>query len=137
MFDRGTEPRPSKGWRRGGRAALVVILAAGAATMGAGLAWRARPLASPPGTAPGDAGPSVRLAETPAQTPAPTILPPVARRETRPTLDPARFVGRAAAAHRVARDPDVLDQLYCYCGCDKLVGHRSLLSCYTDSHAAT
>ena len=60
------------------------------------------------------------------------------RRETRPTLDPARFVGKAAQAHQVAREiPDVLDQLYCYCECDKHVGHKSLLSCYTDGHAAT
>jgi hypothetical protein len=68
----------------------------------------------------------------------PAAGPTVARRETRPTLDPARFVGKAAAAHRVAREiPDVLDQLYCYCGCDKHQGHKSLLSCYTDGHAAT
>ena len=61
-----------------------------------------------------------------------------ARLETRPTLDPAQFVGKAAAAHRVAREfPDVLDRLYCYCGCDKHQGHTSLLSCYTDGHAAT
>jgi hypothetical protein len=41
-------------------------------------------------------------------------------------------------AHQVAREiPDVLDRLYCYCGCDKHVGHESLLSCYTDNHAAT
>ncbi len=62
----------------------------------------------------------------------------VARRETRPTLDPARFVGKAARAYQVAREiPDVLDRLYCYCGCDRSVGHVSLLSCYTDGHAAT
>jgi Protein of unknown function with PCYCGC motif len=61
-----------------------------------------------------------------------------ARLETRPTLDPARFVGKAAAAHRVAREiPDLLDRLYCYCGCDKQQGHKSLLSCFTDGHAAT
>jgi hypothetical protein len=61
-----------------------------------------------------------------------------ARRETRPTLDPARFVGKARVSHQVARDiPDVLDQLYCYCACDKHLGHKSLLSCYTDGHAAT
>ena len=66
------------------------------------------------------------------------IAPAVPRRETRPTLDPARFVGKAAAAHRVAREiPDVLDRLYCYCRCDKHMGHKSLLSCYTDGHAAT
>lgn len=64
--------------------------------------------------------------------------PMAARRETRPTLDPARFVGKAQLAHQIARDiPDVLDGLYCYCGCDKTIGHKSLLSCYTDGHAAT
>ena len=69
---------------------------------------------------------------------APVAGPAVARRETRPTLDPARFVGKAALAHQIARDiPDVLDALYCYCECDKHVGHKSLLSCYTDGHAAT
>ena len=74
----------------------------------------------------------------PAISSSPAAGPTTARRETRPTLDPARFVGRAAAAHRVAREiPDVLDQLYCYCGCDKHQGHKSLLSCYTDGHAAT
>jgi len=62
----------------------------------------------------------------------------VARRELRPTLDPVRFVGKAAVGHQIARDiPDVLDQLYCYCECDKHAGHKSLLSCYTDGHAAT
>jgi hypothetical protein len=60
------------------------------------------------------------------------------RRETRPTLDPARFVGKARLAHQVAREiPDVLDRLYCYCECDKHRGHKSLLSCYTDGHAPT
>jgi len=79
--------------------------------------------------------PSQRSAASPPSSPA---SPSTGRRETRPTLDPAQFVGKAAAAHRVAREiPDVLDQLYCYCGCDKHQGHKSLLSCYTDGHAAT
>jgi hypothetical protein len=61
-----------------------------------------------------------------------------ARRESRPTLDPALFVGKVRLAHQVAREiPDVLDRLYCYCGCDRSEGHKSLLSCYTDNHAAT
>jgi hypothetical protein len=60
------------------------------------------------------------------------------RRESRPTLSPAVFVGKAARAHEVAaRIPDVLDQLYCYCECDEHAGHKSLLSCFTDGHAAT
>jgi|SRR5438093_4141201 len=62
----------------------------------------------------------------------------VRRRETRSTLDPARFTGNAALAHRAAREiPDVLDQLRCYCGCDRDARHVSLLSCYVDGHAAT
>ena len=61
-----------------------------------------------------------------------------ARRETRPTLDPALFSGKAALAYQVAREmPDVLDQVRCYCACDAEYGHVSLLSCYTDGHAAT
>ena len=76
---------------------------------------------------------------TPALTrPAADADATVARRETRPTLDPALFVGKARAAHQVAREiPDVLDRLYCYCECDKHAGHKSLLSCFTDGHAAT
>jgi hypothetical protein len=59
------------------------------------------------------------------------------RRETKATLSPALFVGRTAAAYRIAAEiPDVLDHLYCYCHCDKSIGHRSLLSCFTDTHAA-
>jgi hypothetical protein len=62
----------------------------------------------------------------------------VRRRETRPTLDPARFTGKAALAHRAAREiPDVLDQVHCYCGCDRDARHVSLLSCYVDGHAVT
>jgi len=59
------------------------------------------------------------------------------RRETKIPLSPALFVGKIETAYQVAQDlPDVLDQLYCYCECDKHSGHRSLLSCYTDHHAA-
>ena len=59
------------------------------------------------------------------------------RRETKNTLSPAQFVGKTAIAYQLAPEiPDVLDQLYCYCYCDKSIGHLSLLSCYTDTHAA-
>ena len=98
-------------------AALLVLLA-----LGIGLATRTEP---------------TKLAAGPALSAGAAAAAP-ARREARATLDPARFVGKAALAHQVAREiPDVLDQLYCYCECDKHVGHKSLLSCYTDGHAAT
>jgi hypothetical protein len=59
------------------------------------------------------------------------------RRETKSTLSPALFVSKTASAYRLAQEiPDVLDHLYCYCHCDKSIGHVSLLSCFTDTHAA-
>lgn len=60
------------------------------------------------------------------------------RREAGTPLSPALFVGKTAAAYQVAHEiPDVLDQLYCYCECDRHMGHATLLSCFVDSHAAT
>lgn len=56
-------------------------------------------------------------------------------------LDPAQFghplVRRAyEVAHEI---PWVLDSIYCYCRCKENpnVRHISLLSCYTDLHAAS
>lgn len=120
MADNGQ--RASRSRPGGARYWWPALLAATALSVGAALTWRGEE----------------------AQPAAPVISSSVAagpttvRRETRPVLDPGRFVGKAAAAHRVAREiPDVLDQLYCYCACDKHQGHKSLLSCYTDGHAAT
>ena|SRR5579885_676104 len=57
---------------------------------------------------------------------------------SRATLDPALFQGDVHDAYLAAeRYPGVLVQLHCYCGCDKEVGHRSLLDCYRDRHATT
>jgi len=53
------------------------------------------------------------------------------------TLDPARFFGVVREAYEVAqKNPALLAQLHCYCGCDKEVGHRNLLDCYRDEHGA-
>jgi hypothetical protein len=79
-----------------------------------------------------------RAAAPPAPRVAAVTLGGTVRRETRPTLDPALFAGKAAAAYRIAREiPDVLDQLTCYCACGSEYGHVSLLSCYTDGHGST
>ena len=59
-------------------------------------------------------------------------------RETRQTLPPAIFSGRVRNAYQIARDiPEVLDKLYCYCMCKENSGHKNLLTCYVDNHAAT
>jgi Protein of unknown function with PCYCGC motif len=51
------------------------------------------------------------------------------------TLDPNLFSGPAREAYEIAaRDPALLAQLHCYCGCDKELGHRNLLDCYRTEH---
>ena len=58
-------------------------------------------------------------------------------RETRATLPPAIFNGRVRKAYQIARDiPEVLDRLFCYCMCKENSGHKNLLTCYVDNHAA-
>ena len=57
--------------------------------------------------------------------------------EKRPLLSPDNFKGKTAYTYQIANEvPDVLDNIYCYCHCQKHSGHKSLLSCYTDKHAA-
>lgn len=104
--------------RRIGLSIMVVVL--GLVLVAVGVEWRAT---SPP---------PVTIASSGDRT------PPVPRRETRSTLDPALFTGKAAEAYRVARElPELLDQLQCYCACASQYGHVSLLSCYADGHGST
>lgn len=57
--------------------------------------------------------------------------------ETRPTLSPALFFGNTAKAYKAAQEiPEVLDGLFCYCYCQEGLGHKSLLTCFTDDHGA-
>lgn len=78
--------------------------------------------------------------ELPAQTqpnaPAAANAPPAP--DSLPTPLPAeRFTGRIREAYQAAADiPEVLAGLHCYCGCDKSLGHRSLLDCFVDDHGA-
>ena len=60
------------------------------------------------------------------------------RGETRATLDPNQFSDPATRqAYQIAREiPWVLDSIYCYCYCEESAGHKSVLSCFVDTHAA-
>jgi Protein of unknown function with PCYCGC motif len=54
------------------------------------------------------------------------------------TLDPQNFQGTVREAYEVAaRDPGLLAQLHCYCGCDRSDGHKNLLDCFRDTHGST
>ncbi|MGO9453588.1 MAG: CYCXC family (seleno)protein [Candidatus Binataceae bacterium] len=67
-----------------------------------------------------------------------TAAPRDAGTNLRLTLDPKLFQGEVREAYEVAeRDPALLAQLHCYCGCDKSDGHKSLLDCYRDKHGST
>ena len=58
--------------------------------------------------------------------------------EKGPTLSPAKFTGNVARAYKIAeQNPVLLDSMYCYCNCKESIGHKSLLSCYADSHAVS
>lgn len=52
-----------------------------------------------------------------------------------PSLDFADPTTRKAYAV-VKRIPKVIAQLPCYCYCDRSVGHKSLYSCFLDTHGA-
>ena len=64
-------------------------------------------------------------------------------RERRPTLDPARFAKGAEPGvkegYEIARKyPATLDQIHCFCECAEspMFHHKTLLTCFTDTHAA-
>ena len=58
--------------------------------------------------------------------------------QLRVTLDPKNFQGDVRKAYEAAeRNPALLAQLHCYCGCDKADGHKNLLDCFRDTHGST
>ena len=66
-----------------------------------------------------------------------TVTEADAAQHMRVTLDPNQFVGEVKQAYQVAeRDPALLAQLHCYCGCDRTDGHKNLLDCYRDNHGS-
>ena len=54
-----------------------------------------------------------------------------------PTLQPEQFFGPTREAYRVVKEiPETIAQLPCYCHCDQSIGHKSLHSCFQDTHAS-
>jgi hypothetical protein len=80
----------------------------------------------PPPQAP---GPDVKVGHTYHEQPATGPLPA--------TLDPAQFAENKMAFVTysiAAKISKLLYQQPCYCPCDKMEGHQSLLDCYTSQH---
>jgi len=58
--------------------------------------------------------------------------------QLRITLDPKNFQGPVREAYEAAeRNPALLAQMHCYCGCDRAEGHKNLLDCFRDTHGST
>ncbi|MFN8655567.1 MAG: CYCXC family (seleno)protein [Candidatus Obscuribacterales bacterium] len=50
-------------------------------------------------------------------------------------LNPDQFFGMAMIGYAAAKAaPDVMENLFCYCGCDLTDSHTSLLDCFTSIH---
>ncbi|MFQ5693078.1 MAG: hypothetical protein ACE5IM_08555 [Nitrospinota bacterium] len=91
------------------------------------------PAADLSGADPSGADPSGRVRAEAARTAGPWRFI-----ERRPVLPAALFVGRVREAYAEAkRIPEVFDRLYCYCRCREGHGHKTLLTCYTVTHAST
>lgn len=64
------------------------------------------------------------------------VLPAIPRRPRPTTLSPALFSGKTARAYQVAKEvPELIEQMSCYCGCNKSHNHQNNLDCYVDRHA--
>jgi Protein of unknown function with PCYCGC motif len=64
-------------------------------------------------------------------------------KERRPTLEPSRFARgydpEVRQGYEIARKyPATLDRLHCFCECAEspMFRHKTLLTCFTDTHAA-
>lgn len=55
--------------------------------------------------------------------------------DRKPVLDPSQFAGLASFGYASAKAaPEVMEKLFCYCGCDLTDSHTSLLDCFTSAH---
>jgi hypothetical protein len=115
----------------------AVILGVGFAGFGIGFV---QAQTSAPAQAP-QASPAPTAAASPNAAPKPDVpaFHAVAPHGALPeTLDPKQFSDAETQNlyALAAKEKSVLYQLPCYCRCDKEVGHKSLLDCYVDEHAA-
>jgi len=98
---------------------------------------------APKTPAPVKAAPSAKAAPTPASTSASATNGCKTCKEQRPTLDPQRFAKlperEVQAGYEIARKiPATLDRIHCFCECAEspMFRHKTLLTCFTDTHAA-
>ncbi len=114
---------------------IVLVLVIGVAVAAATLSSRNSPVKQNHGhsSQPNQASP---VAQATPRVPA-HFKDPASARPLKATLDPAQFSGKTRRAYEVAKEiPETLAQLPCYCYCDQGFGHKSLHSCYEDTHSS-
>jgi Protein of unknown function with PCYCGC motif len=87
---------------------------------------------------------SAAIADTPRPKPTPASTNSCTTcKERRPTLDPAKFATgyepEVKPGYEIARKyPATLDKIHCFCECAEspMFHHKTLLTCFTDLHAA-
>jgi hypothetical protein len=58
---------------------------------------------------------------------------PIGSNDASAVLDPEQYTGKTRNAYWIATQiPEVLNQLYCWCGCENRGVHRSALGCFED-----
>lgn len=58
---------------------------------------------------------------------------PTGPRDASAVLDPEQYTGKTRHAYWIATQiPEVINQLYCWCGCENRGVHRSALGCFED-----
>lgn len=111
--------------------ALGIACVLGASLCGAGVAQAQNSQAASAQSATADAFTSGKPAVPPYHASAAHAVLPA-------TLDPQQFQEEESRNiyALAAKIKKILYQEPCYCGCDKEVGHKSLLDCYTDRHGS-
>jgi hypothetical protein len=63
------------------------------------------------------------------------LEPPAEAKSRGGILNPGQFRGQVKRAYADAQsNPAVASKVFCYCGCDKHAGHRSLKDCFASDH---
>jgi hypothetical protein len=63
--------------------------------------------------------------------------PPAANGAVKSILPAGQFFGQAAVGYQAAQQcPEIIANLFCYCGCDMTDKHTTLLDCFTSEHGA-
>jgi hypothetical protein len=56
--------------------------------------------------------------------------------QAKKVLDPMQFAGEVQLGYASAQKyPEIMEQLFCYCGCDVIDKHSSLLDCFVNEHS--